>query len=299
MYFQFSCTGCDKKLKVREEKIGSKIRCPYCKHSMVVEPPPEPATPDFPAEGPSDQIDFSGIQIDTSEKSTNPVSIQTEQPTAQNAPASQPKPDSTPESHEQWSDSTEVGTTKSAIIGLVIAVIFYVPVYGIYVLSKGKSWYLIDLFCARGWVPFALVFLMGWSAAILYLKSQKLKRQRESMLFDLLPNEISEHITMKSSREFVRHIRQLPIHPGESFLVNRVLRGPGTFSNSSEQLGSCGSTCIAVGNRCQRRRIELHHVEGLHLGDPDSWIYRDGYRYCCCCEWFRQRDGGCKFRWKG
>jgi hypothetical protein len=45
------------------------------------------------------------------------------------------------------------------------------------------------------------------------------------MLFDLLPNDISEDITEESLDKFVRNINDLPVEPAESFLVNRVLRG--------------------------------------------------------------------------
>lgn len=82
-----------------------------------------------------------------------------------------------------------------------------------------------QLFWDRGWVPFATTFLMFWSVGILILKWLNLKQQRESMLLDLLPTEISKEITLKSLDPFVEHINQLPTSAGESFLTNRVLRG--------------------------------------------------------------------------
>ena len=60
---------------------------------------------------------------------------------------------------------------------------------------------------------------------ILFLKWKKIKRQKGLMLFDLLPNELSEDITQESVGQFVDHARQLPLGPDESFLVSRVLRG--------------------------------------------------------------------------
>jgi biopolymer transport protein ExbB/TolQ len=85
------------------------------------------------------------------------------------------------------------------------------------------------MFLLRGWVPYALVFLMSWSVAILFLKSRKLARQRKSMLFDLLPTELAGEISEGTLDKFVRHIHGLPVEPGQSFLVNRVLRGLETF----------------------------------------------------------------------
>src|SRR5690606_30457294 len=76
-----------------------------------------------------------------------------------------------------------------------------------------------------GWVPYAEVFLAMWAVAILVFKYRKLLRQRASMLFDLLPTEMSEEITVNNSQRFTAHISNLPHAPGESFLINRVLRG--------------------------------------------------------------------------
>ena len=70
-----------------------------------------------------------------------------------------------------------------------------------------------------------LTFFTGWSFAILYLKSKKLEQQKDSMVFDLLPNEISEEITPKNVDLFTNYLQGLPVRPSQSFLLNRVLRG--------------------------------------------------------------------------
>ena len=145
MYFQFPCEKCSKKLKVRDENVGKKVRCPYCHHTMLVKKPETPI-------------------IDTS----------------------------------------------VAFIAL---------------LFPFRKYYLGELFLDRGWVPFALVFLMSWSATILILKYQKLGKQKDSMLFDTLPTDISEDISEKTVAKFIEHVKNLPVDPRESFLVNRVLRG--------------------------------------------------------------------------
>jgi biopolymer transport protein ExbB/TolQ len=120
----------------------------------------------------------------------------------------------------EWSEGTNISAKKSAVLGLLIAVAFY----GL-VAFPFEPIYLGQLFLARGWVPYALTFLMGWSVAILYLKSKKLETQRDSMLFDLLPTQISDEITVRTVDQFTNYIRGLPVKPSESFLVNRVLRG--------------------------------------------------------------------------
>ena len=66
---------------------------------------------------------------------------------------------------------------------------------------------------------------MFWSFAILALKWRKYSRQKASMLLDVLPTDISEEITVDTLDQFGKHIQGLPGEPGESFLLNRVMRG--------------------------------------------------------------------------
>ncbi|MFH1268222.1 MAG: hypothetical protein ABIK89_21085 [Planctomycetota bacterium] len=116
-------------------------------------------------------------------------------------------------------DRTDVSIVRSCLLGTAAAATFLL------LMAPFANFYLGELFFKRGWVPFVLVFLMSWSAAILVLKSRKLKRQKASMLFDLLPSDVSEEISEESVDKFVAHIHSLPVEPGESFLINRVVRG--------------------------------------------------------------------------
>jgi len=198
MYFQFPCEKCSKKLKVRDENIGKKVRCPYCHHTMLVKKPETPI------------IDTS---IDVSSSSASAPSTKTSASRGGKKAVS-----------SGWADGTEVSLSKSATIAFVTSIIFYVLIFPF------RSYYLGELFLARGWVPFALVFLMSWSGAILFLKSRKLAKQKDSMLFDTLPTDISEEISEKTVYRFIEHVKNLPVDPRESFLVNRVLRGLEHFS---------------------------------------------------------------------
>ena len=119
------------------------------------------------------------------------------------------------------SERTDVNLLTSSGIGLGIAVGFILLMIPL----KMAGIFIGELFLDRGWVPFALVFLFGWSVMILYLKGKKIKRQKDSMLLDLLPSELSKDITQESVGRFVEHVHELPLGAGESFLVNRVLRG--------------------------------------------------------------------------
>jgi hypothetical protein len=135
-----------------------------------------------------------------------------------------------------WSERTDVNILTSGGIGLGLAAGFILLMIPL----KMAGFFLGVLFLERGWVPFALTFLFGWSVAILLLKWKKIKRQKDSMLLDLLPDELSEDITHESVGRFVDHVHELPVGPGESFLVNRVLRGLEHFRvrNSNPEVAS-------------------------------------------------------------
>ena len=204
MYFQFACDGCSKKLRVRDENIGKKVRCPHCHHQMLV-PEPDEGPDEFEPE-----VSASARRKGTRREKTHSAA-----------------------DTGSFTDATEVSLKTSALIGFVMAAAFI----ALMIPLRMQDLYFGNLFLDRGLVPYPLVFLMMWSAAILFLKSKKLKRQKESMLFDMLPNEVAETITVKSAGQFLKHIRDLPAKASESFLINRVTRGLDHFrvlQNSSE-----------------------------------------------------------------
>lgn len=209
MYFEFPCANCKKKLKVSEEHRGRKIRCPYCHTGQTV--PARTGAEDDPlgflAQGTPVKRESRPAQAGSPAAASGP------------APAAKPQPAPTKAAKETAVSGTDVSVWKSGLIGLGVFVAVYL------VLFPFRHWRLGDLLWNRGWVQFAEVFLAAWAGAILALKARRLSTQRDSMLFDLLPEEISQEITPDSVPRFTAHIRQLPVKIGESFLVNRVLRG--------------------------------------------------------------------------
>ncbi len=204
MYFTFDCPECQKHLKVPSDAAGRKARCPYCKHSFTV---PEGPEPEVPAE---ESRAFPGID-------TRSVAGRVNRTPQKKRPAESRQKASSGGS----SDRTDVNLILSGAIGLGLAAGFLLLMIPL----KMAGIFIGELFLERGWVPIAEVFLFAWSVVILFLKWKKIKRQKDSMLFDLLPNELSEDITQESVGQFVDHARQLPLGPDESFLVSRVLRG--------------------------------------------------------------------------
>ena len=216
MYFTFECPHCQKKLKVQEELAGRKAGCPYCKRSMVV-----PASQPAPAGDGTEAFQGIGIKSDPGKTAASGRPAPSNMPSPSPGTSTPSKPTRRTSSRGGWSDRTDVSMIRSGLIGAGLAAI------GVLVMLPFSlaGLYIGDLFWARGWVPFVLVFFLGWSVAILFLKSKKIKRQKESMLFDLLPNELSDEINADSLNKFVQHIYELPVEPGESFLINRVMRG--------------------------------------------------------------------------
>ncbi len=209
MYFTFPCSACGKKLRVQEEAAGRKCRCPYCQASVLVPSPPEESEP-----AANDELaalrEITAGATSRTETTTRTRHVRTKgskKRAAHAAPSA------------GWSDRTDVSMVKSGLLGLALAVGFLAALFPF------RESYFGELFMDRGWVPYALVFLMGWSVAILFFKTRKLKSQKASMLFDLLPTDISKDITVDSVGKFVKHIQDLPIEPRESFLVNRVMHG--------------------------------------------------------------------------
>ena len=213
MYFTFACPHCNKKLKVRQEAAGRKASCPYCKTSVLVPTPPEESEAD------DGLAAFRGIgDTQQSDKTAATARRRTPEQAPEQAPAPAPAPKHK-SSGSGWADRTDVNMLRSLMLGSAIAAGFLL------LMLPFINMYFGELFFKRGPVPFALVFLMGWSASILFLKSRKLKRQKASMLFDLLPTDLSEEINEDSLDKFVTHIHELPVEASESFLINRVLRG--------------------------------------------------------------------------
>jgi len=217
MYFNFGCSACGKTLKVREELTGRKARCPYC-HSSIAVPD---RSPDEGAagEGPDSATARKGGDAGAFPQiSVGPGAAAAPGAAARSGAPSQAT-GGTKRTTSENDDGTNVSMLGTALVGLVATAVFYL------LLLPLPSIYFRDLFYERTWVTVAEAFLMFWSIAILVFKYFKLRRQRESMLFNLLPENIAPDITVDNVDRFASTIRDLPVNPGSSFLVQRVLRG--------------------------------------------------------------------------
>jgi len=251
MYFNFACPTCGKTLKVREELAGRKAKCPYCRSAVSVPEriPAEGAAGDesdaLPdgaagaagpgtgaevvarkAAAPASTAPTGPAPAGTQPGTTGPglpqiaVGTRTGPPTVPIRPRATSRADAGKKrAANENDDGTNVSLLLTSATGLGLTAIFY------FLLLPLPSNYFRDLFYERGWVTVAEAFLLFWSASILAFKSLKLRRQRESMLFDLLPEGLGRDITINNADRFAALIRELPVNPGASFLVRRVLRG--------------------------------------------------------------------------
>ena len=130
------------------------------------------------------------------------------------------------------------------------------------------------LFWERGPVPFPTTFLMFWAISILILKWLRLKQQKATMLLDVLPNEISDEITIDSLDEFLTHINELPGASSDSFLINRVVRGIEHFrvrKSAAETVTMMESQSAIDANNLP----EATNPEGVYLVASNPRIHRN------------------------
>ncbi|SMP50525.1 MotA/TolQ/ExbB proton channel family protein [Neorhodopirellula lusitana] len=220
-YFTISCPGCKKHLKVRDALAGKSRACPHCRVSFRV--------PDSASDSKVTPATLNSTQTPTKpQPSPTPdtgLEINT-QPKIDTSGTTKPKPVKHHRTAKKgWFDSSsesassDVSLVLSGILGAVMTVLWFALLYPF------QDNYFGALFWQRGPVPFPTTFLMFWAVAILILKWRRLQEQRNAMLLDVLPLEVSSEITFGSIDEFIGHINDLPGASSDSFLINRVVRG--------------------------------------------------------------------------
>lgn len=122
-----------------------------------------------------------------------------------------------------YSDPTNVSLPLSAVMGLGIAVLFYIVVFGLKGTTFGRGF--AALWTERTWVVYVTAFMTSWAFAILMLKYKKLARQKEVLNADLIPATLPKTIDLKSVESYRKHFNALEFKPGETFLVDRLRRG--------------------------------------------------------------------------
>lgn len=195
MYLKLSCSSCGKSLKVPEKLAGQRVRCPHCKNAVDV--PDAPAAPAA--------VDWQSIVA----SSVSPPAA------AGKAPAPSPAASQAP---ARLTGSINVSVLWSGLFGLGATAVFLPLLYPF------RDFYFGAIFLKRGWVPWVETLLFFWAVAFLVLKWLKLRRQRDAMLFDLLPSEIAPEIDPANVDRFIAHVQSTAQKSEASLLVNRILR---------------------------------------------------------------------------
>jgi len=255
VYFSMPCSSCGKTLKVRDELVGRRARCPHCRATITIARavPAGPADPlaSDPLSGgdPAGADPLAGDPLAggtaadpfASDPFAGATPAETQPvrpgPTAPKTGAAKGATGGAPKSVAASGNglfstgaSTNVNVFKSLLLGIGAALAFYALLYPI-AWKDGRLTYLGRLFIGNspmdqgGWVPIVEVLLFFWAGAMLVEKYFKIRRQRRSLMFDVLPSQQGEKITEDNLDGFVEHINALPGDAAGSFLVTRCLRG--------------------------------------------------------------------------
>lgn len=209
-YFKIPCPSCTKSLKVSDALCGKSRACPYCRATVRI--------PETPPESPEAETFFPGIDTGAPVAGTKGVA-------GQATGAAKPAPVHHHRAKKHWfqsssdSASSDVSLLLSGLLAAGATLVWFALLFPL------RQTYFGALFWMRGPVPFPTTFLMFWAIAILALKWVRLRQQRDAMLLDVLPTEVSKDITVDSVDSFIAHINDLPGAGSDSFLVNRVVRG--------------------------------------------------------------------------
>src|SRR5690606_24499616 len=95
---------------------------------------------------------------------------------------------------------TRVNTLLSAILGLLMTVLFYAALTPIHRSAFAR------MFLSRNFVTPTICFLTGWSMAILLIKSRKLSLQRQALNYSVVPKD---HDFVLSSTTVYQVIEQI------------------------------------------------------------------------------------------
>ncbi|MBR0224945.1 MAG: MotA/TolQ/ExbB proton channel family protein [Thermoguttaceae bacterium] len=113
---------------------------------------------------------------------------------------------------------TKVGSVCSCLLALVFSVAFYV------ILLFMPEIYVKSIFTDRGWTPYAVVFLGFWSFFILFIKTRKIRLQREPLNYPILPDEPDFTLTVDTVDEVANTISKRAESPKDFLVYRRVVQ---------------------------------------------------------------------------
>lgn len=112
--------------------------------------------------------------------------------------------------------ATNVNNLLSAILGLLLTVAFYAAL-----LPADGTWFSA-IFTERGYIPYFIVFLTGWSLSILFLKWRKLALQRRSLDLMVVPSNPDFILSPATVDSVVERLHDVVDEPRQFVLLNRI-----------------------------------------------------------------------------
>lgn len=112
---------------------------------------------------------------------------------------------------------TRVNTWCTLLLGTVFAAAFYgcvLPFHG---------HFLSDTFTERGIIPYCIVFLSGWSLAILGMKYLKLRLQRRALSLVVVPEDPEFVLSPVTVEDVYRGIYEVVDDPRHFLIFNRIM----------------------------------------------------------------------------
>jgi len=228
---KFKCPSCDMQLKAEPEMAGKTVRCPGCNTKLSIPASIAGAAPSAGLPPPSGLPAPSGV---TPPSSAPEDAFGAEHEHEHGAPEqSQEQAYSyQPKERGGWEETDPAN--PNPWLALAIGAVASLAWFGImFPFGKGAPGtapvdtmdYLHDLFLERTWVNYMETFFFFWALALLYLKGQKLRHQKDAMLLDVLPAEIASEINRENVGHFIDHLYGLPGRLRDSLMVNRIRKG--------------------------------------------------------------------------
>lgn len=246
---KFKCPSCEMQLKAEPEMAGKVVRCPGCNTKLQI--PENLGGSEAAPPPPSDSAAATGGL-----PPPPPAGGVPESPSQPDVPSTM---DRSQAERGGWEEADPAN--PSMLLSLGIAVVCSLAWWGIlFPFGAGEKGaapvntmdYIHDLFLERSWVNYVEAIFFFWAIGILYLKSKKLRHQRDAMYLDVLPVELGGEINNTNVGHFIDHLYSLPGRLRDSLMVNRIRKGLELFEvrqNNSEVSGMMASQSDIDANR--------------------------------------------------
>jgi biopolymer transport protein ExbB/TolQ len=227
---KFKCPTCEMSLKAEPELAGKVVRCPGCNTKIQI--PESMGASDIPAPTRSALVpppSMAGAVFPPSiAGSSFPHPSIAAAPKTPEAPQEHFVPTKTQRAGWTEQDPTNPKALVCFGIGLGLTLLWFAFMYPLQA-PAGKvtadfttGEFMANVFYKHFTVSFLNTLFFCWAAAIIYLKLNKLRHQREALLLDVLPMEMGQEINGENVAGFIDHVYHLPKRLRDSLMVNRI-----------------------------------------------------------------------------